>query len=273
MQVSIASSPADKADPGTDFAGATPRAAVLLDGGEPFDGQSKCSHGAAWYVRHLGGALLARLPDTDQSLTGILADAIAATAALHGHTCDLDHPSTPSSTVAMVRSTGRWLQYLVLADSTLLFDRGDGDPVVLTDDRGAQLVRAYRVAMDAQAPGSAGYEAARRRYVEGLRAFRNKPGGFWRASADPAAAAQAVTGDRRLADLRGLVLLSDGAARIANPFRLASWQEVVGLLGAHGADEVISLVREAEAADQDCARWPRPRAVDDATVLACTDLG
>lgn len=269
MQVSIASSPAAKGEPVTDFAGVTAHGAVLLDGGEPWEGTAKCSHGAAWYVRQLGGALLARLPETDRDLAGILADGIAATAALHEDTCDLDHPSTPSSTVVMARTAGRWLQYLVLADSTLLFDRGDGEPRALSDDRGAHLVRAYRVAMDAQAPGSAGYEDARRRYVEGLRAFRNKPGGFWRAAADPSAASHALTGDRRLADLRGLVLLSDGAARITNPFRLATWTEVVGLLDTHGPDEVIARVREAEAADPDCVRWPRPRAADDATLLAC----
>jgi hypothetical protein len=164
------------------------------------------------------------------------------------------------------------LQYLVLAESVLLLDRASGDPLAITDDRGAELVRAYRVTMDAQAPGSASYESARRRYLEGLRAFRNKPGGYWRAAADPVAATHAVTGYRRLGEVRGLTLLSDGAARIANAFRLAGWPEVIALLDSYGPEELVRRVREAEESDQDCSRWPRLRAADDATVLYCSEL-
>ena len=44
-----------------DFTGATPAAAVLVDGAGIPDSEHTCSHGVAWYADQLGGCLLGLL--------------------------------------------------------------------------------------------------------------------------------------------------------------------------------------------------------------------
>ncbi len=87
------------------------------------------------------------------------------------------------------------------------------------------------------------------------------------ASTDPDAARQARTMSVPLDGLRGIALLSDGAVRLTDVYHLISWPGLVGVLRENGPAELIRRVRAAEASDPDGARWPRPKARDDATAL------
>lgn len=87
------------------------------------------------------------------------------------------------------------------------------------------------------------------------------------AKAIPAAAADARTGTLALDGLRGIALLSDGATRIADCYRLLDWPAVLAIISGRGPNALIRKVRQAEAADPHRTRWPRSKASDDATVL------
>jgi Protein phosphatase 2C len=271
--VSIASVPATPDRSNDDFVAAATDAAVLLDGvGTPAGSASGCVHGVAWFVRQLGTALLARLTSTDKAdLAACLADAIAHVRGLHGGTCDLSHAGTPSATVVAVKETAATLDYLVLADSVLAVD-DDGEVHVLTDTREAEVGRELRRHMDSLAGGSSEHAAAHRQYVERLRAFRNRPGGFWVASAEPEAASQALTGSIPHAGVRAAALLSDGASRLADRFGVATWAEVFNTLDASGPAALLRQVREAEDSDPVGERWPRGKLRDDATIAYCTRI-
>src|SRR5579864_4791448 len=115
-----------------DFVGAVPGAVVLLDGAGIPGTESICRHGAAWYARRLGGALLARLSrDDGRDLTAMLGEAIDETAADHRGTCDITNPSSPQATVVMARFQGSVLDYLLLADCFLVLDRISGGPLII----------------------------------------------------------------------------------------------------------------------------------------------
>jgi hypothetical protein len=79
------------------------------------------------------------------------------------------------------------------------------------------------------------------------------------ASATPDAARQARTGTLPRTGLRGIALLSDGAARITDRYALLSWPATIAIIGDHGPAELIRQVRAAEASDPDGARWPPPQ--------------
>ena len=81
---------------------------------------------------------------------------------------------------------------------------------------------------------------------------------------DPRAADEAVTGSRPVAGLHSAVLLSNGASRIVDLFRLAGWPQVLSVLATDGPAEVIRRVREAEA--------HHAVAADDATIAHCAAL-
>lgn len=272
--MSIATSPARPDQPNEDFTAAGATGAVLLDGAGLSGTATKCVHGVAWYARHLGGALLAGLPDPERPLPAVLADGIRETAALHAGTCQLhDDPGTPSATVVMVRFAGDRLEYLVLADSVLLLvPAGTDAPIVITDLRADEVRSEERRKLDATPCGTPEHDEALRRHVQSSWAYRNRPGGFWVAAADPSITDEAIVGDLPLGDIASMALLSDGASRIVDLFGRTDWPGVVTLLGSAGPAELIRRVRAAEDEDPHGARWSRGKAHDDATVAYCVDL-
>jgi hypothetical protein len=87
------------------------------------------------------------------------------------------------------------------------------------------------------------------------------------AAADPDAARRATVGTLSGADLRGVALLSDGATRITDLYRVLTWPAVMGVIRDHGPAALIGQVRAAEDTDPHCRRWPRGKPRDDATVV------
>jgi hypothetical protein len=254
--------------PSEDYAAATPEALVLVDGsGSPPGMESGCRHGTAWYARRLGVHLLARLVDrADRTLTQCLGDAIAETAALHGARCDLSHPNTPAATVAAARLRGGLLEYVALGDTVLVLDLPEG-PRVIGDNQPFPAGESLRERLWAAPAGSAERAALRERYAMALRALRNSGHGPWIAAALPRAAEHAEAGSVPRGEVRAVAALTGGAARYVECFELGTWGEALGRLAAEGPEGVVRRVREAEAADPRCVRWPRGACHEDATVV------
>ena len=87
------------------------------------------------------------------------------------------------------------------------------------------------------------------------------------ASTSPGVAQHARTGTLTRRGLRGTALLSDGATRITDLYGILSWPATLAVIRDHGPAELIRQVRAAEDADPDCARWPRTKTRDDATII------
>ncbi|QXJ24068.1 integrase [Actinomadura graeca] len=230
MRVQIASEPGRPDKENEDFAAAAPGLLALVAGTEaPAD--TGCEHSVAWYARHLGGLLLAAAADTSVGLGEALAVAIERVNALHAWTCDLSHPDSPSAAVALARVTGDRLEHLLLSDATLVLDRTDQAPEIVTDDRRAEL--ANRID---EPPGS-------------LASYRNQPDGFWVASTKPEAASEAFTGSTPLTKLDGVALLSNDSRNSL------TWPELLAALRKGGPAELIARIRETEASTDASALW------------------
>ncbi|WP_218011148.1 protein phosphatase 2C domain-containing protein [Herbidospora mongoliensis] len=254
------SAPARAGRVNEDFTGATPTAAVLIDGAGIPGAESTCRHGVAWYAHRLGGGLLGLL-SLPRSLPAILAEAITLVTDAHRDTCDVTNPISPSAAVAIVRRSGGYVEHLVLGDSVVVLDRVDGATIVVTDPREVVIGRTYQPMLEATVPGSDEYH----RILRDLRANRNRPGGFWVAKDDPRAADEAITGRCPAEELSAAVLMSNGAGRIVDRFGLTDWPGVMAALASGGPADIIDRVRRAEA------RYSVPP--DDATIAWCTDLG
>lgn len=261
MRVTMASVAARRGRTNEDFVAAAPMAAVLVDGAGIPGAEAICHHGVAWYASAVGGRLLglASLAG-DRSLTALLAEAIEQVTDDHRDTCDVANPISPSAAVAALRISGDVIEYLVLGDATLVLDRADRTPLVVTDPRELVVRQAYLPALAATTKGSDEYQ----RILQDLRANRNRPGGFWVAKDDPRAADEAITGTASISELTDAVLLSNGASRIVDQFHLADWTQVMALLASSGPAEIIRRVREAED------RHGVP--ADDASIAYCTEL-
>ncbi|MBG0565428.1 hypothetical protein I4J89_28640 [Actinoplanes sp. NEAU-A11] len=227
-----------------DFTGAVPGTAVLIDGAGIPGAEGLCRHGVAWYATRLGATLLGLLSlEPERGLTPLLATAIEQVTGEHRDTCAVTDPISPSATVAILRRSGDLVEYLVLGDTYVVLDRIDGPPLVVTDPREVVIAAPYQAALEAGAD--------RETVLRELRAHRNQPGGFWLAKDDPLAAGEAITGSSPIAGLAGAALLSNGAAGIVDPLRLAGWPEVMSVLRSSGPDEIIRRVRAADATPDD----------------------
>jgi hypothetical protein len=258
--VAMATSPAAPGRPNEDFLGVIPSAAVLLDGAGILGTESICRHGVAWYAHRLGGAILGTLSrDDGEDLVGILGDGIERTTEAHSETCDVTDPSSPQATAAIFRLAGDRAEYLVLGDSFVVFEQVGAAPIVVSDDREVAVRRRLQSVLDGLVEGTPEYNRARHEYVEGLRANRNKAGGYWIAKDDPRAASHAVTGSLAIANLTGAAVVSNGVSRIVDRFGILDWQELLSLVAKKGPSHVIRRVRQAEGSDH-----------DDATIAWCT---
>jgi hypothetical protein len=266
----MASSPGRVGKPNEDFVGAVPGAVVLLDGAGIPGTEAICRHGVAWYTHRLGASVLGRLSrDSGTDLVIALAESIEQVTGEHRGSCDITNPSSPQSTVAMVRFDEDRADFLVLADSFVVLDQPETGPRVVADPREVAARRECSAVLHGLREGTPEYDRARLSAIEALRARRNQPDGYWIAKEDPHAATHAVTGSISRASIVGAALLSNGASRIVDPYGLATWSAVLELLRTSGPAEIIAQVRAAEIAAPSADNQPDVGPPDDATVAYC----
>lgn len=219
---------------------------AVFDGATAPNGvDSGCVHDVRWLVERLAAETGRLLTASAAPLADLLAEAIDRVRAAHGPECDLANPDSPSATASLLRSTGTELEYLVLADSPIVFDARDG-VVAVVDDRLDHLPDRSRA---------------------GVAAARNQPGGFWVAGTKPEAAHEAVRGAVPLPEVRAAAVLSDGASRYVERFGLSDWGGLMLLLEEYGPAELINEVRAAERHEVARGTHDRVKPHDDATAV------
>ncbi|MFI6388684.1 integrase [Nonomuraea sp. NPDC050540] len=263
MSVQVASEAGSPFKSNEDLAVVGPDRLLILDGLTQRT-ESGCVHGVVWYVNTLASAVMKQ--DGHSTPVEILSDAVRETASLHAGTCDLSHPGTPAAAVGLVQFFSSQIRYLILGDITLLID-GDERSHVIADDRLARVNASIHAEIDVPAGDSPEREIGliRRKHAE--LAVRNSSDGYWVAAADPTVVSHAVTGEQSLADVRQLAVLTDGAARPVDPFKLMDWRGLMSVIAAEGPEAVLRHIRKAEREDSSGRRWPRNKMSDDATII------
>jgi hypothetical protein len=272
MQFTFSTRAGSTRKPSEDFVAVGPGAAILLDGlTAPSDLGTGCMHGTPWFVAHLGSQLLGRVTTrpTDP-LTTLVAEAIDAVAGMHAGTCDLEHPGTPSSSIAMIRIGQENVDHLVLFDSVILVSALSAAQVaVATDHRVDSFAQREHDDAVAQHLGTEEHTRAISRLVARQRFHRNVTDGYWVAAAKPEAASHAMTNSVDRAGIRQVALLSDGASCLVEKYAKTDWPGLLKILEAEGPAALIGRVREAEESDPHGIRWPRYKCSDDATAIWC----
>ena len=270
MEVSFATRSGSMSRPNEDFVAASPSVAVVLDGlSAPPALGTGCLHGTPWFVAHLGTQVVSAATSApDESLQDLVASAITRVADSHAYTCDLEHPGTPSSSLAVLREKDQRVEYLLLFDSVILLD-GPSGLTVHTDRRVDAFAQQEHLATREHPIGSPAHQHRVEELVAAQRCHRNQPGGYWVAGAKPAAAYQALTGSRPHDQISRAALLSDGVSCLVDLYAVVDWRELLDSMQQHGPANVISQVREVEEADPTGTRWPRYKRSDDATAAFC----
>ncbi|WP_432901282.1 hypothetical protein ACQP1S_30115 [Micromonospora matsumotoense] len=186
-------------------------------------------------------------------------------AMMHRDSCDLAHPGSPCSTVAVVRQIGESLEYLILSDSILALDIIGNEPLVVQDKAVESF--ASSSAKAASAAGNKRDTDALFTLIQEQQKVRNQPGGYWVAQVNPAAAEHAKSGIA--SDVRGAALLSDGAALLVTDFNAMDWPSLLEISYDLGPAKLIAMTREFEDRDPYGMVWPRYKHRDDATAVIC----
>ncbi|MGY4103591.1 hypothetical protein ACW2Q0_29115 [Nocardia sp. R16R-3T] len=222
------------------------------------------------YAEELGNALVEALDQENEltSLVAILEGAIDRTiAALQ---LERGTQEAPSCTVALIRTcpSGR-LDLLLLGDSTIAVGNSDGTTELITDTRLQELGLPEADLYKARLLSGGGYDEAHRSILVKLQRAqqyrRNRLGGYWIASTDPAAARHAITATRAAGATDWVALATDGAAECIDAVG-ARWPDVA----ASGNSELANLlyrchIWEAEA-DPNGVERPRAKRHDDKTI-------
>ncbi|MGH3864440.1 hypothetical protein [Actinokineospora sp.] len=248
--------------PSEDVVVVLPDAVVLLDGAST--SRTDLPSGGA-YARELAAQVAARLsaaPELD--LAHLLAGAIRSVARHNGFAPG----ESPSSTVSIVRWDERIVEALVLADSPVAVFLADAVEVV-ADDRLRHLrPGSYRDRLSAGGGFGHDHVTALRESAERVARFRNQEDGFWVAEAVPAAAHRAMRASWHRADVRTVLMATDGVSCGVDDYGVFdSWDGMRALAAAEGPQAVLAAVRAAESSDPDGRRWPRAKPHDDQALV------
>lgn len=238
-------------------------AVIVLDGASIYPANDPDRDGG-WYARTLLDSIRGRL-QLGGDLTDCLADAIATVRDQYSLT-----PGGPSSTVLLARTRADAVDLLALGDSTLVIERADHSLEVLTDDRLATVGTAERRAYRDRLLAGGGFDTEHTRLLgrlqERQRTARNLDGGYWVAESEPDAARHAITRTLPLSAVRGLLLLTDGAAAgVARYAQPADWPNLLRRLDRTGIASYFDALHHVEEADPTGQRWPRAKVHDDKT--------
>jgi len=270
VHVSFATCPGSVTRSNEDFVAVSPSVALVLDGlSAPPALGTGCIHGIAWFVAQLGTLLMSAATTVhEEPLQDLVASAIRRVADSHAHTCDLEHPGTPSSSLAILREQGQEVEYLLLFDSVIVAD-GPSGLTVVTDRRVDAFAQQEHLATREHPIGSREHQDRVQDLVAAQRRHRNQPDGYWVAGSKPVAAYQALRGSWPRDQARRAALLSDGVSCLVELYALMDWVELLDALEQHGPTHIIRHVRQLEDADPTGTRWPRYKRSDDATAAFC----
>lgn len=263
MQVAIAQLPGPAN--GDDRVVVTDDVVIVLDGA------SGCGGGSVQpgtYAERLGqqlAAQIARAPEADITLCLELAIDEARSE------MQLQDEDGPSTTVSVSRVLPGYVDVLVLGDSPVVVG-GASSWEVVTDSRLQNLdlpeTRRYKERLLA----GHGYGPNHERLVAALRErqrhYRNRPGGFWVAAANPVAAHYARVVTFAAADVRWIVMATDGAARPLVHLGWDDWSRIARF----DSRELMALLEHCHRweteSDPDGVLLPRAKCHDDKTLVA-----
>jgi len=250
-------------EPNEDLFGEEGNLAWILDGASAVSSERVTTEqptDAHWLVHRLNKNFT-RLADSRSSLQDLVAEAIAMTAGHAAHEWSGTAEVAPSAALGVVRHAGDHVEFLVLADVSVILLTPVGS-LELSDLRvercNEPAKRVMTGLLDAGASFDGAYEGTRPHLAAVRRAAMNRVDGYWVASTDETAAAHALVGT--MANVNEVILATDGFMRGLHLFRLVPDADA---LFDTNFGRLVEQIREAERADPETRKFPRWNVHDD----------
>lgn len=239
----------------------TQNAVILLDGASAY---APVPVSPSSYAETLGRHLHDHLDhDADIDLADALADSIAATTIQ----LNLTAGTSPSSTVTILRRRDEHVDVLMLGDNLVV-----APGRTITDPRLGHLDIPERRQYRQRLADGAGFDDTHRALLVALQrrqaARRNRPGGYWIAETDPAAAYQAIRATIPADQIPWAIVATDGAYTPMEHLGITDWPDLSTLPG----EELHRILTHCHAweddVDPDAQTRPRAKRHDDKTLVA-----
>ena len=234
---------------------------------------------AAWFADALSLAFMRHVNEPAQTLETIVTAATAEVrvrfeaAALRAI---VQPHERPSASGILMRITDGHLEALSVGDCTLLTLPQEGAPLDLFRLSGKREadddVRAVAAQARGEWPtgGEKGPQGIRPGLMPMLRAKRdrmNRPEGYGAFSLEPPPMQHVSRVRRPVHDGDLLLLATDGFMRLVDVYRAYSLSALGEAIRTEGLARLAMALRKIELDDEDCRRFPRAKAMDDATAM------
>jgi hypothetical protein len=227
---------------------------------------------ASWIAEAIDARLreIASAPPADlRQLPQLLADRLRAAFERVARRQPAGRHEHPSASGMIVRSGADRLEFVAIGDCSLLVKTRRGISRIGTDeeDAGDAWVAGELTGLRAQSPGASA-DAVRAqlwRKLGAARAAMNEADGYGVFSITATPGHFIRHGWLDIAPGDCALLASDGLMRLIDVFRSCTAEELAQAAVRSGVASLIADVREREAADAGCIRFPRAKALDDAT--------
>ena len=217
---------------------------------------------AIWLVERLSQSITER-SESAASLSDILAESIDDVATAAGSEWSGTPEVPPSAAIGMVRLRERTVDFLVLADVSVITVTEAGAMEFCDDrvDRGNHVARSV---MEEELSRSGDLQLARERVspllLDHRRNNMNVNGGYWVAALDPEAADHSLRGTMECCS--EVLLATDGFVRALRPLNLyPNWESM--LTPGTSLRSVADRIRKRESDDANCIAFPRWNTHDD----------
>lgn len=238
--------------------------ALVLDGASSFLPE-KTSIDAVTYVNALGKALAARLKSCQ---LGEIADTVADAIEEVTQSKGLSEQNSPSSTVVIAKWNNEKLVSYVLGDSFFLTIDKSKKVSLITDNRMAEFGDEFRREYQSRLISGSGFDEMHGCILKKLqkiqKKYRNSSGGYWIASALPAAAKHALIVEYNLIDVDRIVLASDGGYSCIKPHL----NDGINNLEDNKIKEYLKKQWTREKLDPKGYARPRSKMHDDKTIVS-----
>lgn len=255
---------------------ANPTYAFVLDGATGLlkEKVSDMETDAQWYVNEWRNYLIHNIMDDSKTLIQIIKEGILLITKKYFQFEGADKVvSRPSSGISLFRVINNKLQYFLLGDCSQIITKTDESIMHMQIQDLPRLdgINLDRMVKAAHEKGLSRVIDARpliNNYLVETRLSQNTDKGYWILSDNPDAAEHGLTGELDFSEVQQIICLSDGYSQIYDTFEIYSVEKFAELIGAsNNLSEVHNVLWNLQEKDKYCAKYPRFKLRDDATIV------
>lgn len=225
---------------------------------------------AQWFSNSIKDFLIKNLLNLTKTLKEIMLDAVNYATKEFFKFKNADITFMPSASIVIFRINGKFVEYFVLGDCSLIF-LTKSNLKCITQKRVSQLDSKNLKKLKKYAKQYGVDVVNARKYIQtdlqAQRSLKNTKKGYWILSDNTEALNHAEIGKLEKEKIKQIVGVSDGFSQIYDLFKFYSKKQFLKELSINGIEKTYQTLFLLQQTDNLCNNYPRFKLRDDATVI------